>query len=222
MRDMVEPFRIRLGGRAPVQQSQVTCGSTSLIVARMLVDPVFARWVAQGCPSGPDVPSGHDLPGGGTEDQRLAALEQIVLARTTSLIGPGGPFQLPWPRRLGTPPWGARSELEDGAAEIGVRYEIVWCRLGSQGRLRRHHDEIRQRVRPGRPGILYVGSRWLPRHVTLVVPTASGDGVEVYDPATGRVQALPATTFGPRRLELAGWDVPWCLVLPRRDHSAAP
>jgi len=228
---MVEPFRIHRGDRGPVQQSPVTCGSTSLIVARMLVDPVCAGWVVEGGPSH-DLPAGYALPGGrnlpggrerpvaDTQDQRLAALEQVVLTRTNSVRGPGGRLQLPWPRRLGTPPWGARSELESGAAEIGARYELAWCRLGGEERLRRHHDELRQRVRQGRPAILYVGSTWVPRHVALVLPAASGGGVDVYDPATGGVQALPVDTFVTRRLELAGWDLPWCLVLPRREPPA--
>ena len=112
---MVEPFRIHLGDRAPVQQSQVTCGSTSLTVARMLVDPLFAREVVEGGAHG------CDLPGGNTGDGRLAAIERAVMARTNSLVGPGGRWQLPWPQRLGTPPWGARRELEDGAADVGAR-----------------------------------------------------------------------------------------------------
>lgn len=210
---MVEPFRIHLGDRAPVRQSQVTCGSTSLTVARMLVDPLFAREVVEGGAHG------CDLPGGNTRDGRLGAIERTVMARTNSLVGPGGRWQLPWPRRLGTPPWGARRELEDGAADVGARYEVAWCRLGGEERLRRHHGEIRQRVREGRPAILYIGNRWLPRHVTLVIAPESGEGLAVYDPAVGRVQELPADAFAGRRLGMAGWDVPWCVVQPRPDQA---
>lgn len=204
---MVEPFRIHLADRLPVQQSQFTCGSASLIVARMFVDPVFARWVLHGASSG------RHLPGGDTQVERAAALEQIVLARTNALIGPGGRLQLPWPRRLGTPPWGARHELEARAAESGVGYEIAWCRRGGEERLRRRYAQLRERVADGRPALLYIGNGWLPRHVTLVVPAADGDGLDVYDPATGQVQALVDGSFVARRLRLAGWDVPWCVVL---------
>jgi len=205
-----EPFRIHVGDRAPVQQSAFTCGSAALTVARMLVDPIFARWVVEGDPSG------HDLPAGDTPDRRVAAFEQVVVGRTNDLVGAGGRIQLPWPRRLGTPPWGARLELEAGAAEVGMRYEVSWCRLGSPLALRRHHAELSRRVGEGRPALLYVGSDFLPRHVTLVLPSQSGTGLDLYDPATGQVAPLPVHRFTGRRLGVAGWDVPWCTVLPSR------
>lgn len=37
-------FRLRLGDQGPVQQSPVSCGAACLTVARMLVNPQFARW----------------------------------------------------------------------------------------------------------------------------------------------------------------------------------
>jgi len=74
-------------------------------------------------------------------------------------------------------------------------------------------------VREGRPAILYIGNRWLPRHVTLVIAPESGEGLAVYDPAVGRVQELPADAFAGRRLGMAGWDVPWCVVQPRPDQA---
>ena len=69
--------------------------------------------------------------------------------------------------------------------------------------MRRYHDEIRERVGAGRPAVLYIGSTWLPRHVTLVVPSESTDGLDVYDPASGQVEPLPADSFATRRLDMA-------------------
>ena len=48
----------------------------------------------------------------------------------------------------------------------------------------------------------------------LVLP---GDGdrmLDVYDPATGRVDHLRRDTVVERRLGLSGWDVPWVAVRP--------
>ena len=48
----------------------------------------------------------------------------------------------------------------------------------------------------------------------LVLP---GDGdrmLDVYDPATGRVDHLRRDTVVQRRLGLSGWDVPWVAVRP--------
>ncbi len=204
---MAEPFRVHVGDQLPVQHTPFTCGSSSLTVARMLADPDFARWVLEGVGDDPA------LPQGATQDARLAMVEGQVLARTNALVGPGGQVQLPWPRRFGTPPWGARAELEHGAAPAGTRYRLRWCRWGSEQRLRERLEQARERVGPDRPALLYIGSATLPRHVTLLVP--SGTGLDVYDPSAGSVQALDVDAFATRRLGIAGWQVPWCLVQPR-------
>ena len=59
--------------------------------------------------------------------------------RTNALVGAGGTLQLPWPRALGTPPWGARRELEFGAADPEADYDVSGCasrsRAGSSRRM---------------------------------------------------------------------------------------
>ena len=76
-------FRLRLGDQGPVQQSPVTCGSACLTVARMLVNPQFARWITTG--EGPRV----DAPPGDTEAERFAAYERVVMHRTNHLYAGG-------------------------------------------------------------------------------------------------------------------------------------
>ena len=101
---MAPPYRLRPGDEAPVQHGPTTCGSASLTVARMLVDPVFATWVLSG------EARGHGfLPELTGTDERVAAAEQLVLRRTNRVVGPGRRPQLPWPRALGTPPWGVHT-----------------------------------------------------------------------------------------------------------------
>ena len=210
---MATPYRLRPGDVAPVQHSPTTCGSTALTVARMLVDPVFATWVLSG------EARGHGfLPELVDTDERVAAAEQLVLRRTNRVIGPGRRLQPPWPRALGTPPWGAQHELEHGGSVPGTRYETRWCRVGGPDALRREVRELTERVRDGRPAALYVGNATLPRHVTLVVPGGGPGGLAVYDPATGTVRVLDVDAFAGRRLQLAGWDVPWCTVRPVADQ----
>ncbi len=233
---MVEPFRIHVGDQGPVQQTGYTCGSVSLIVARMLVDPHFAHWVVSGeagiAIAGEHATAGSRSPGtslalgslaseltDATEAERVAAVETLVLARTNRLVGPGGRAQLPWPRRLGTPPWGALAELEEGAAVAGARYRIRQCRLGSERRLRLLHAEIVKRVGDGRPALLYIGNATLPRHVTLLTSSESGQGVDVFDPSNGSSEQLSADAFAMRRLRVAGWDVPWCVVWAHPDGA---
>jgi hypothetical protein len=197
-----------LGREGPVQQSPVTCGSASLTVARMLVDPGFARWVVAG------VPRDGGAEDHRTEGARFGGYERTVMGRTNAVVGAGGRLQLPWPRALGTPPWGARRELEAGAAAAGSRYRLRVVRFATPSTLRRTYRQLAQVVDGGRPALLYVGNALTPRHVTLVLP-GDGDAVlDVYDPATGTVTALDEGRYAARRLGLAGWDVPWVLVEP--------
>ncbi len=204
---VVMAYRLRAGDTGPVQQSPVTCGSACLTVARMLVDPHFASWIRTGSPVLPGSPPGA------TEAERFAAYERVVMRRTNGMLGGGRP-SVPWPRRLGTPPWGALRELELGAARRGTEYTIEVLRTDDESELVRAFDTLVDVVAEGEPGLLYIGSSLFPRHVVLVLP---GDGdrmLDVYDPTTGRVDHLRRDRVVHRRLGLSGWDIPWVVVRP--------
>lgn len=106
-----------------------------------------------------------------------------------------GRWQLPWPRALGTPPWAVAREL---AALTGTPHRVRVLRWRQQS--------------PLPPGALYVGSRWLPRHVVLVL---EGDPPTCYEPASGRPQPLDGRP-------LAGWPVRWLCVVPARFGEQPP
>jgi hypothetical protein len=205
----------RLGAAGPVQQSPVTCGSAALTVARMLVDPEFARWIVTGRTRAGGTVDGR------TEQARFAAYERVVMSRTNAVVGAGGRLQVPWPRALGTPPWGALGELEAGAAAPGARYRLRVVRFAGPDSLRGTYRHLVHVVGDGRPALLYVGDAVTPRHVTLVLP-AAGDGVlDVYDPASGAVTALDEDRYAARSLALAGWPMPWVLVQPDMPQRPA-
>jgi hypothetical protein len=214
-------YRLRAGDTGPVQQSPVTCGSACLTVARMHVDPLFASWVRTGIPNPPG------SPGGATPGERFAAYERVVMRRTNGLFAGGQRPNIPWPRRLGTPPWGALRELEFGAARLGTQYTLDVLRTDTQGELITSFDTLVDVVAEGEPALLYVGNALAPRHVVLVLP---GDGdrmLDVYDPGSGRVSHLRRDTLVQCRLGLSGWDVPWVAVRPTglrsvRNSTYAP
>jgi hypothetical protein len=87
-----------------------------------------------------------------------------------------------WPRALGTTPW------------------AVATRLG--GRVRRY-DRVEVLAALPRPVPVYLGSRWLPRHVVLVLDQRDGEPV-AYDPARGVVAPLSTSR----------WKHTWFAVLP--------
>ncbi len=153
-----------------------------------------------------------DLPAAATPEARLAAYEALVHRRTTSVRGPTGGPQLPWPRALGTPPWGALAELENGASAPGTRYRVRMVRLAGPDELRREVARLTSVVTDRTSAVFYVGSRSMPRHVALVVP--GDDGLAVYDPGYGRVQPLRTDELVEHRLDVGGWAVPWFVVEP--------
>jgi hypothetical protein len=219
------PFHLARGATGPVQQSPVTCGSASLTVARMLVDPDFAAWIVDGAKADGGPPDSRP------ESARFAEHEREVMNRTNALHAAGGKLNLPWPHSLGTPPWGAEKELQhntpgqpgapgargaQGAqGRAGPAYRMRVVRLASGAGLRDAYRDLVSLVREDLPALLYIGSSLSPRHVTLVLPGEGGAQLDVYDPATGSVTDLDPARFAARTLGIAGWNVPWIAVQPR-------
>ncbi len=214
MSPVTTAFRLRGGDNAPVQQSTTTCGAACLTVARMLVDPRFAHWIIEGEGPFPTLPQ---LP---TVAERFASYERVVHRRTNSLYTGGERLNLPWPRMLGTPPWGARKELEFGAARRGTAYEIEVLRWERPRALEERFDRLLDVVADGEPALLYVGEPRLPRHVVLILPDEGDRNLEVYDPGSGRVTALTQEAFAGRSVNLSGWSVPWFAVQPTGQAAA--
>lgn len=201
-------YRLRGGDTGPRQQSNLTCGSACLTVARMLVDREFAHWIATGEGARPGSPVGR------SPAERFAAYERIVHRRTNTIgFGRRGP-NLPWPRSLGTPPWGALRELEHGAAQQGTRYGTTVLRTMSHDQLTAALRHLSSVVADGTSALLYVGSSTLPRHVVLILRGDGDDSLDIYDPADGSVRTRSASALARRELRISGWNTPWALVAP--------
>jgi hypothetical protein len=112
--------------------------------------------------------------------------EEHVLAmhrRLTGVRDRSGRLQVPWPRTFGTPPWAV-------ARELG-------------GRVRRYRQHEVLAALPT-PVPVFLGTRWLPRHVVLVLDERDGEPL-VYNPALGAVVPLSSSR----------WKRRWWAVLPR-------
>jgi hypothetical protein len=146
------------------------------------------------------VDPGYDAWLRGAADPAARFADEALRAhrRTNRVLDGSGSAALPWPRALGTTPWALARELA-GHHQVGlvIDREVAWARLAGAGG----------------PPALYVGSRWLPRHVVLVL-AAGEDGLSVYEPSAGLDVEVHHTAFVDRRLRLAGWDVPWFTVVP--------
>lgn len=172
------------------QPDRRSCGAASLVMARRLVHPRYAGLVT---------------------DQATFAHEVTTLhRRLTSLSDTVGGWQVPWPRAIGTPPWAVARELR---LLTGVSYAVRPVRL--RRRVWRHLEA----VAPGRPAAVFVGDRFLPRHVVLVTGVDDA-GATTYEPASGRTLAVGRDRWERGVLGLAGWDRPWLVVSPRSGRRS--
>lgn len=188
----------RLASAALRQPDPRSCGAAVLVMARTIEDPGYAELVATGL----HPVTGHRLPG--TMRERFTAEVLAMHRRTTGLVDVRGEAQLPWPRAFGTPPWAVARQLS-GSTGTPWRARMVppWSRASALKAIRE--------AAATRPVPIYVGSRWLPRHVVLVLDA----GLRVYEPASGHLLQVTADDFTAGSLRPARWSRPWFSVLPR-------
>jgi hypothetical protein len=176
------------------QPDRRSCGAASLVMARRLVRPAYAALVG---------------------DQAVFAHETSTLhRRVTSLADTTGAWQVPWPRALGTPPWAVAREL---GILTGRPYAVRQVRLG------RRVWPLLERATPQQPVAVFVGDRFLPRHVVLVTGTEAG-GARTYEPSAGVDVVVSSGRWERGDLALAGWDRPWLVVspAPAPDRTTRP
>lgn len=189
-----------------VQPDQTTCGSSVLVVARVLNDPTYAAALVDGAGTVPGQRAGGTLPDRWRE--QVLAMHRL----TSGAVASGGRMQLPWPTALGTQPWSLAREMTAAAGEKGTTYAAKPILPGRRGS---NFDRLRELAVGGHAVPLYVGNRWSPRHVVLVLPVdPPPKAVMIYDPASGRRYPITAGDFTAGRLDVAGWRVPWLVVVP--------
>lgn len=132
--------------------------------------------------------------------------------RVTRSTGHLGRRQIPWPRLLGTPPWAVARQMSGPSGMAGTRYSSrlvpPWRRTTALAALL---AQITAAAASGHVVPLFIGSRWLPRHVVLVLD----DQMTTYDPASGWCGRILDDEFIGARLSNSRWSRPWVAVLPR-------
>ncbi|KRF35394.1 hypothetical protein [Nocardioides sp. Soil805] len=168
------------------QPDRRTCGPSVLVALRMAESPDYRDRV---------------LAGGPRSAQARFASEARAAHRTTSRVLDGrGRLQVPWARALGTAPWALARQVRGRAVYVVLRRR----RAGA-------YDALVASLATG-PTPVYVGTRWLPRHVVLAVAVADGV-VTCYEPASGRRTRFTREAWLRGRLQgCGGWPVPWAVV----------
>lgn len=192
------------GGEQFRQPDQTTCGSSSLIMAKMINTPVY----------GADV-----LAPGGDATVDLVAVtkrfDQAVLSMHRTTGGwkdSAGTWQLPWPTQLGTPPWAVARQMSvtGGSGRPGTKYR---ARLANPADLGASYDAVTSAVDAGECVPLFIGDDVMARHVVLV-SGESGGGLSIYDPSSGSWVTASRDAYISGRIGVAGWSQPWFVVTP--------
>ncbi|RYB93925.1 hypothetical protein EUA93_05870 [Nocardioides oleivorans] len=188
------------------QPDQTTCGSSTLVMSRMLNDPAYALWIETGY----DPETGITDPR--TPEQRFADESLAMHDRTNSHRDRDGDLQFPWPEAAGTQPWAVANEMSsDGGSGVpGTDYEVDTVAPGDRGTT---YDHIATAVESGHNVPLYVGDTTRPGHVVLVTGS-TGDTLTIFDPASGHEQTISRDDFTSGNLGVSGWDEPWFAVTP--------
>lgn len=186
------------------QRSQTTCGSASLLVARALADPVYALWLLEGVDARTGAASRTSVA------DRFASAERTVKDRTNAVLGPAG-LQPPWPHPLGTPPWGAAAEM---TRIVDEPYRSRYVDPDSPASRRAAYDAVVRVAAAGHAVPMFVGNAAAPRHVVLAVDR-DDDALRLYEPASGDVVRLRRDHYVDGGFRVAGWTVPWAVVVPR-------
>ena len=189
-----------------VQPDQTTCGSAALVMARVIADPAYAAYLVNGPINGPVNSTVNGRSGSIKDRFRTEAL--AMHRRTNHLLDARGRPQLPWPQALGTLPTSVARQL---TSDTGTTYE---ARLVLPHQRAGAFDRVCAAVATGRTVPVFVGNRLNARHIVLAIGTAP-HGLLIYDPARGRNSPITREDFVHARLALAGWRVPWVVVVPR-------
>ena len=207
---MTDPSTFR--GPGAVQPDQTTCGSSCLVMSRMINHPAYAKYVA----------TGYDPATAATDArsprQRFADQSLEMHERTNAGTDRAGNRQMRWPKRYGTQPWALANEMsaEGGSGVPGTTYQVDAVRFEDSGS---SFDKMVGASRAGHTVPVYVGNKIRPGHIVLVTAT-DGDSLTFYEPSSGRTVNVTRDQWQQDQINgLGGWSRPWAIVVPRAGVS---
>jgi len=209
-RDALDPTHAPPG--TFTQPDGTTCGSSVLVMSRMLNDPAYAMSVLTGY----DPRTGRACPGGASTPQnRFWDESRRMHEQTAGLRNHDGHLQIPWPRALGTSPSSVANQMGGGDGRSGLPGSAYAGELVDPDDAGRTFTRIVTATRAGETVPLFIGDTRIPRHVVLVTASAD-DTLTVYDPSSGATTtAVSRGDFENGRLAVAGWHQAWVAVIPR-------
>jgi hypothetical protein len=203
------------------QVDATTCGAASMAVMLMMGDPFVGLWVASGRRLGGYLPPEiRRIPPQArldTVERRWGALQKSIHIQT---IRRGLLLLLPWPERLGTPPWRVNNSTR--FAGVGFHGAVVDDTDDADVDALISHASAA--LRDGIPVPIYASGdsargidTVIPRHVVLLVRRLA-EGFVAYEPGSARLYAITDDQIregGAGLRALGNWShVAW-MILPR-------
>ncbi|MCL2092550.1 MAG: hypothetical protein FWH11_15345 [Micrococcales bacterium] len=213
------------------QPDGTTCGSSSLVMARMLNDPGYAMYIATGydphtgqqaSPITDNVLTRKEAGPVGDPDllQPQRRFHQAALEMHTQTNGArnNDSWQVPWSGAVGTQPWAAAIQMSGDSGVPGSDYQVQIIDPTDRTYT---YDKIVDAANNGHAVPVYSYEIADPvtesgAHAVLVVGT-DGDDLMVYDPWDGKVEMVTRSDFvdAPKGRQALGWDRPMAAVLPK-------
>ena len=195
------------------QPDGTTCGSSSLVMSRMVNNPAYAMSIINGY----DPVTGQTQ--AGTPHDRFAAESLAMHERTNAWHDRAGHFNPAWPMALGTHPEDVAAEMSaaGGSGVPGTTYEVDYVRLEDRGG---SFDKIVAASQAGHTVPVYVGSGGLPQHVVLAT-AADANTVTFYEPGAGQTVTVTREQWLGDTSHLGGWDKPWAIVVPAASSASS-
>jgi len=219
------------------QPDGTTCGSSSLVLARMLNDPAYAmsvltgydprtgqqaEWLDAVAPSRASdwmLPLADEDPSAQMQRRFWQEVDQMH-DQTSGLTTHDGGFNGAWPKAWGTSPGAAARQMGGGDGLSGVpgsSYRVEYVDPTDRALT---YDDIVAAVDQGQAVPVFTydiqnDNNASGAHVTLVTGS-EGDNLVVYDPWYATTVTVSREQFITAQLEdTLGWDRPMAAVLPR-------
>ncbi|MEO3875208.1 hypothetical protein ABGB18_41030 [Nonomuraea sp. B12E4] len=185
---------VRVSGVELEQQDQTTCGSTSIMVARAMNDPLYALSLTTDG-------NGNSL--SPTELQQKFTSEQNRIHDDTNTL---------WPQSLGTTPWGLTDEMNKHADSFGGGYDWRLVDDTDAGSVNPALDDAVGAVDAGHTVPVLIGDSY-PAHYVLLVGH-EGDNLVFYNPS-GEVTRISEDDFRNGNVSALGYKHVQGVVTPK-------
>ncbi|MGP3963090.1 WXG100-like domain-containing protein [Nonomuraea sp. 3N208] len=157
------------------QQNQTTCGSTAIMVARAMNDPLYALSLTTD-------ENGNSL--SPTELREKFTAEQNRIHDSTNTV---------WPQSLGTSPWGLTDEMNQHADSFGAKYDWRLVDDTSAGSVNPALNDAVGAVDAGHTVPVLIGDSY-PAHYVLLVGHEDDDLI-FYNPLTAEMVRVSEDDF---------------------------